>query len=139
MYDSNVSTLVPNNLHVENGLELHEIGEKIKKIYKNASFSDDLGAGVRFLSDSAFAKGVIKNALLHACYADVYLYQFSYNGPLGRNKISFPGTGDVIHAEDLYYLWASDNFSDPSSLYERGDVLTLERYVGLFSHFIKTL
>ncbi|CAG9858052.1 unnamed protein product [Phyllotreta striolata] len=133
-YDDNPITLVPADMNADPNLK-SKIGSTIKAIYTGgASFAESGGAPVRVRSDDAFIRGTIRFAQLMAQYADVYMYQFSYHGILGRNNLTCEGCGRVEHGEDGRYLYSGD-----LSKLTPSDAKTVQRYTGFFINMAKNL
>ncbi|KAG5884897.1 hypothetical protein JTB14_032582 [Gonioctena quinquepunctata] len=84
-------------------------------MYTAGKFSEDLGAFVRFLSDSTFIRAIM-----------------AY---WGNNSLTCEGCGRVMHGGESYYYNArADLMEFPAS-----DVTTLKRFVGFMINFVKTL
>ncbi|XP_018574555.1 venom carboxylesterase-6-like [Anoplophora glabripennis] len=129
--------IISENMNIVDDQTKIEAGEAVRKIYTSGLFQDDLASAIRYLSDNTFNKGVIRYAEFQSQYTDVYFYQFSYHGLLGRNNVSMEGLeGRVQHGEDSRYLWTAA--LDISS-YPESDRKTANRYMTLFTDFAKYL
>ncbi|XP_074034124.1 juvenile hormone esterase isoform X1 [Leptinotarsa decemlineata] len=114
-------------------------GQLLKKVYTNTSFQEDIGAFCRWFSDRMMITPICKQAELISSEVPVYLYQFSYYGELGQGPTEIiPGAGRVPHAADIHYMWEDVSNSDLSKFPEE-DVLTLHRFVRMWTNFIKYL
>ncbi|XP_060518399.1 uncharacterized protein LOC132697124 [Cylas formicarius] len=134
-YDTNSSSLIPYDLIPIDGVDLNEVGNIIKEAYvgKSGSFSTNFGAVVEYNSDTMFVTAAIKQAELQSKYAPVYFYKFSYEGLISLFHIKVEGTGNVMHAEDVFYIF------DILGSWTEGDILTGDRVVKLWTNFAKTL
>lgn len=138
-YESDVSNLVPNDMHINLNIFLRwYLGGKIRSIYTDDKLSTNFSAAVKFFSDSSFNRPIRKFAELASNFTDVYFYQFSYHGLLGINPIYIEGADRVTHNEDRRYLWTNFNITS-TSLIPQADLLTLDRYLTLFTNFAKYL
>nr|XP_023018363.1 venom carboxylesterase-6-like [Leptinotarsa decemlineata] len=133
-WDHNSAYLINEDMNIKSNVSI-EAGTEIKRIYTASNFTDDLGAVIRCLSDDQFVRGILRFAELQSSYSDVYVYEFSYHGRLGKNNVSYPGCGRVQHGEEGNYLWAGSKLSD----YPKSDVTTLNRYVGFITNFVNNL
>ncbi|KAG5868565.1 hypothetical protein JTB14_013963 [Gonioctena quinquepunctata] len=137
--DTDVTLLVSGNMHLEDKKHLKEAGAIIRNIYTNGSLQENKGAAMRYHSDTAFTRGLMRHAQLQSKFTDVYFYEFSYHGKLGHNSGPFyDGAERVGHAEDIMYLWVSGNSSTLNS-YPKEDVLTSDRFRALYTNFAKYL
>lgn len=103
-FDSNPSQLAGWNMHVNDSNKLTAAGNAIRRIYTDGLLQNHLGKTVsvsstnkvvinqflcikncflQYFSDMCFSKSIIHHAKLHSKFSDVYLYIFSYSGPLG--------------------------------------------------------
>nr|WCC58170.1 carboxylesterase [Pharsalia antennata] len=136
-YEKYVYLLADEDMRIEDTTTRTQAAEAIRMIYTQGLLQDNLTAAIQYFSDNSYVRAVVKYAELQSKYTDVYFYQFSYHGLLGGNNASMEGIGRVAHAEDTKYLWASDK-GDLDS-YPQSDITTLDRYVGFFANFVKTL
>ncbi|KAJ8919907.1 hypothetical protein NQ315_006436 [Exocentrus adspersus] len=136
-HDDNPAFLVQSDMHITDAINKTAVGKAIREIYTEGLLQDNLGMAVRYCSDAYVNKAVIRQAELQSTYGDVYLYQFSYHGALGGNKVQVEGAERVSHSEDLRYLWVFNDSADISSI-ESKDLRTVDRYVKLFTNFAKT-
>nr|WEQ60882.1 venom carboxylesterase [Phaedon brassicae] len=142
-FQNDVSKMVPVSMNLKNKTARLLVGGKIKNIYIDIDdrMQDNLGLTVAFLSESHFFNPCVRHAQLQSKYTDVYFYQFSYNGPLGRNyNITLPGAEMCTHGEELFYIFRRTlNGYDNSNLsqYPAEDVLTLKRMTKLWTNFAK--
>ncbi|XP_060517262.1 acylcarnitine hydrolase-like [Cylas formicarius] len=81
-----------------------------------------------------FVTAALKQADLQSKYSPVYFYKFSYEGLVTQLHINVEGTGNVMRAEDMAYVF--DLIF--GSLTEE-DNLTGDRVVKLWTNFAKTL
>ncbi|KAG5879328.1 hypothetical protein JTB14_030191 [Gonioctena quinquepunctata] len=131
-YDQNIKALVDGDMNIRDQEILETVGRKINKMYTAGKFSEDLGALVRFLSDSAFIRSILRYGELQSQFTDVYVYEFSYHGILGQNNLTCEGVG---HGEETWYSKArADLMKFPAS-----DVTTVKRFAGILNNFVKTL
>uniref|UniRef100_V5I8T2 Carboxylic ester hydrolase n=1 Tax=Anoplophora glabripennis TaxID=217634 RepID=V5I8T2_ANOGL len=136
--ENDIGLLVNDDMHIISSGMKALAGEAIRQIYTNGSFLDDIAGAVKYFSDTSFSRPVIHHARLQLQYSDVFFYVFSYHGELGGNDMYVEGAGRVNHVEDAKYTWAVGNYSDLSSA-DPADVLTVRRYLKLFTDFAKTL
>ncbi|KAJ8925574.1 hypothetical protein NQ315_009414 [Exocentrus adspersus] len=127
--------IISENLNIVDEETKIEAGKSVRSIYTSGLFQDDLASAIKYLSDNTFDKGVIRYADFQSQFSDVYFYQFSYHGLLGRNNVSMEGLeGRVQHGEDSRYLWtAALNINS----YPESDQITADRYMTLFTDFAK--
>ncbi|KAG5884899.1 hypothetical protein JTB14_032584 [Gonioctena quinquepunctata] len=135
MYDHNVKKLVDGDMNIADQETLKTVGTKIKEMYTSTDLYDDMGATVRFLSDSTFVRGVLRYAELQSKYTDVYAYEFGYHGLLGNNNLTCEGCGRVQHGEEGRYSSARADLE----YFPASDIKTVERFVGIMNNFVKTL
>ncbi|KAJ8923397.1 hypothetical protein NQ315_001955 [Exocentrus adspersus] len=134
-FDSDPSNIIHNkfNMTIENKLTA---GKKLREIYTDGTFEDDVGAVVTFFSDEEFSTPMTRHAKLQSYYADVYLYQFSYKGKLGGqiddDDADLKGVG---HTEELPYFWGQ-NSNEPI---DPDDEKTRHRLLTLWTNFVKYL
>lgn len=114
------------------------VGNLTREIYTDGLFVDDLAAAVKYFSDTSFDRSTIRHAQLQSNYTDMYFYQFSYYGKMGLD-IYVEGADRVPHGGDMYYLWCIGNQSDPLTHFPQEDVTTMERYITMFTNFVKYL
>nr|WCC58164.1 carboxylesterase [Pharsalia antennata] len=136
--EDDIGLLVNDDMHVITSGMKARTGEAIRQIYTNGSFLDDIAGAVKYFSDNSFSRPIIHHARLQLEFSDVFFYQFSYHGALGGNDIYVEGAGRVNHVEDAKYTWAIGNYSDLSTA-DPADVVTVQRYLKLFTDFAKTL
>ncbi|KAG5877340.1 hypothetical protein JTB14_030711 [Gonioctena quinquepunctata] len=135
--DENVENLVPRNMHLTDENLKKTTGETIRKFYTEELLKYDIGAGVRYFTDSAFSRGIIRHAQLQSKFSDVWFYYFNYHGQLGGNVGPFFSDAELVHhGEDLSYIWAWYNGTWLNSNPEN-DILTSERYRTLITNFAK--
>ncbi|XP_060516459.1 pyrethroid hydrolase Ces2e-like isoform X2 [Cylas formicarius] len=134
--DSDVTSLIPNDLVPLPGSNLTEIGYLIKEAYvgKGGKFADNPNQVVEFSSDG-FVRPTLKQAELQSNYTPVYMYQFSFYGTKSENRTIIPGAGKVAHADELAYLFKISTFPITTD----ADLLTRQRMVRLWANFAKTL
>ncbi|CAG9858053.1 unnamed protein product [Phyllotreta striolata] len=135
-FDDDARNLVDEDMYIDDDSKKLEAGNAIKKIFTNGSLLDHIGSSVQYQTDNRYVRAPIKFAELVSEYIDVYFYQFSYHGKLGKNTHLIEGIGKVGHGEDLNYLWAGHKTFDG---FPESDVLTVRRYVGLLTNFAKYL
>ncbi|KAJ8916853.1 hypothetical protein NQ315_005860 [Exocentrus adspersus] len=137
-YDNDLTIIVNDDFHVtDEDVEL-TIGQEIRKIYVKDLFQDDLASSVRFISDCRYTHNIIRYAQLASQFADVYFYQFSYDGELGGVNAYIEGAESVAHSEELQYLWRNNRNQDVTKFPE-GDVLTHKRLVQMWTNFVTDL
>lgn len=109
-YDNDLSRIVNDDFHIRNETLQVTVGENIRSIYTEGLFQDDLASSVRvtdfyvsgsliiiiihifqFTSDCRYTTNIIKYAQMVSKFADVYFYQFSYDGELGNVKAYIEG------------------------------------------------
>ncbi|KAH1022391.1 hypothetical protein HUJ04_011804 [Dendroctonus ponderosae] len=119
-YDENSRFLVPFDFHVEEQQMLSEIGHEIKEFYSpDRELEDNTLGGLQYHSTQDFDKAVLKQAELAAAFVPVYLYEFTYSGPMGNNQYKLEGSGAVRHGEEQNYIfnrWYNDEIPDNSDL-----------------------
>nr|WCC58193.1 carboxylesterase [Pharsalia antennata] len=133
--DANNSLIVRDSYNIKKE-DKDDAGRLLKELYTTESFEADFSAMVKFMTDAKFSTPIIRHAELQSEYTDVYLYQFSYKGMMGRTNTTIEGVEGVGHAEDLKYLWHIDRLDD-GSLFPVGDRLTQRRLLKLWSNFVK--
>ncbi|KAG5884900.1 hypothetical protein JTB14_032585 [Gonioctena quinquepunctata] len=129
-------SLFNENMNINDTDTKETVGKIIKNIYTNESFVDHLGKSIQLFSDNQYIRPVIKFAELQSKYADVYFYQFSFQGKISDNHLSNEGVSGVGHAEDMKYLWTY--YTSLNGLPE-ADIRTLDRYLTLNTNFAKYL
>ncbi|KAJ8927286.1 hypothetical protein NQ314_020289 [Rhamnusium bicolor] len=134
--DENLNRLINNNFKMD-GNNSYIAGGKLRDIYTNGEkFQDHLGSLVKFMSDVKFTTPTIREAVLQANYSDVYLYQFSYLGPLGQFAGVIPDVDDlevgVPHASDTRYMWSDSRNYDVYE-YPITDILAHKRLLKLWN------
>ncbi|KAG5868564.1 Para-nitrobenzyl esterase, partial [Gonioctena quinquepunctata] len=138
-YDNDLTLLVSRNMHITDQNQLKAATEEIRNIYKIDRLQDNLAAAVRYFTDTAFSRGIIRHAQLQSKFSDVWFYMFSYHGQLGGNTGPFlDGAEKVRHSEDMGYVWTWGNWSTLNT-YPKQDILTSDRYRTLFTNFVKYL
>ncbi|RZC36954.1 COesterase domain containing protein, partial [Asbolus verrucosus] len=124
-------------MQVEDEANRTEIGRLIREIYTGGEpLIDHFGDGIRYYSDNGFTRAVVKHAELYSKVAETYFYQFSYNGELGGNDVHYDGAEYVGHAEELRYIFCSDNRCDFTN-YPEADQITSERLLSIWTNFAK--
>ncbi|KAJ8923393.1 hypothetical protein NQ315_001951 [Exocentrus adspersus] len=133
--DNDPSNLIRNKFNMTTANKL-TAGNKLREIYTDGNFEDDLGAVVRFFSDELFTTPSIRHAKLQSYHTDVYMYQFSHKGKLGGQiDVEVAGVKGVGHAEDVLYFWGP-NSEEPN---EPDDEMTRHRLLTLWTNFVKYL
>ncbi|VEN42755.1 unnamed protein product [Callosobruchus maculatus] len=135
--DQRPETFLPVGLaeHVNN-TTARSVGAFVRKFYSNGDFAVHLAASAQYDTDNRFVRAIIKFAELYSRYADVYFYQFSFQGKIFDNHISVDGVHGVGHGEDLRY------YNPPYATIEGfpfEDRITVERYNTLHTNFAKDL
>ncbi|KAL1506431.1 hypothetical protein ABEB36_005802 [Hypothenemus hampei] len=144
-YDANPSILVPFDMHLNNESLKGEIGREILNYFSQSEgFLNDSAKLIRYHSVHDLDKGNVKQAELMALHSPVYFYQFAYSGKMGNNPYKIPGTENVMHSEDLNYLfskWYSDDIPDNSDLsrFNITDQLVHFRIMSMWTNFAKLL
>ncbi|CAG9828978.1 unnamed protein product [Diabrotica balteata] len=136
--DSNLSSLVNDNMHIEDASQKQTVGAAIRKVYTDGLFIDKIGNAVEFFSDTSFGRPIIHHAKKQSQFSDVYFYQFSYYGTIPGVRPYIEGAYKVAHSDDNNYIWVSLNNSNLNT-YPEGDVLASERFLTLFTNFAKSL
>ncbi|KAJ8923401.1 hypothetical protein NQ315_001959 [Exocentrus adspersus] len=135
--EKDLSHLIGNKFNMTKQNKL-TAGSKLKDVYTDKSFEDDLAAVVKFYSDESFTTPAIRHAKLQSNYTDVYLYQFSYKGKMGGHiNDEMAGVKGVGHGEDLAYLWNAR--FPPLTPDEPEDITTRHRLLTLWTNFVKFL
>ncbi|KAG5874941.1 hypothetical protein JTB14_023097 [Gonioctena quinquepunctata] len=136
LLDVNQPAIVSQNMNLENGNRT-PAGRSIKRMYTQSLFAFSTAASLNFASDMLFATPVARHAYLQSKYTDVFFYQFSHLGKLGRLVESdVEGARGVGHQEEIEYLFRTNNNKDLTQ-FPAEDVLTHDRLVELWSQFIK--
>ncbi|XP_028149429.2 venom carboxylesterase-6 isoform X1 [Diabrotica virgifera virgifera] len=136
--DSNLSLLVNDNMRIEDASQKQTVGAAIRQVYTDGLFIDKIGNAVEFFSDTSFGRSIIHHAKKQSQFSDVYFYQFSYYGSIPGVRPYIEGAYKVAHSDDNQYIWVSMNNSNLNT-YPKGDVLTSERFLTLFTNFAKSL
>ncbi|XP_018568324.1 acetylcholinesterase isoform X2 [Anoplophora glabripennis] len=137
-FDTDLSNLVGNkyNMTKENKVAA---GRKLRQIYTDRTFQEDIAAVIKFTSDEVFSTPSTRHAKLQSSYTDVYMYQFSYKGKMGGLAgAEVAGVRGVGHAEELGYLWDAPLTSDGSPD-DPDDLVTRQRLLTLWTNFVKCL
>ncbi|CAH1968413.1 unnamed protein product [Acanthoscelides obtectus] len=108
-----------------------QIGIELRKFYTNGSFTNDLPAFVRYLSEYNFITAITKHADSASQFVFTYLYQFSFKSSTAR-KSTIPGIEGTCHGEDLPFYWTDYRVKIPEN--ER---IIAKRFVRIISNFIK--
>ncbi|XP_023310706.1 venom carboxylesterase-6 [Anoplophora glabripennis] len=137
-YDQDLTQIVNDDFHIQNESLQLTIAKKIRDIYTEGLFQDDLGSSLRFMSDCRYTANIIKYAQIVSQFADVYFYQFSYDGELGGGNLKISGAESVGHSEELQYLWRT-NRNDDIEKFAEADVLTHKRILKLWTNFVTDL
>ncbi|CAH1106974.1 unnamed protein product [Psylliodes chrysocephalus] len=138
LIDLNVSLAVVANLIMADE-NRKEAGKELTKLYTNSTLASTQLGSVGFMGDCAFTTPIARHALLQSQYTDVYLYQFSYLGILGRYEYTdIEGASYVGNKEELGYFWHNAT-ADNLDQFPKEDILTHERVMEMWSQFIKHL
>ncbi|CAG9762947.1 unnamed protein product [Ceutorhynchus assimilis] len=140
-FDSNPLSTLPANVQIANKRDL---ANQIKAIYlkQDELFVNRQDVVIRFKSDSAFTRGIIKQGELMSNYANVYFYVFSYDGTLGGWDKYIDGAENVTHGEDLRYIWVSrgsKSSNEDLTKYPKSDQITSQRIIKMWTNFAKNL
>ncbi|KAJ8970724.1 hypothetical protein NQ317_018758 [Molorchus minor] len=136
-FDEDPSRLIHNKFNMSSEDKV-KAGEELREIYTDGQFQDDVYALIKFHSDEVLTTPIIRQVELQSKYRDVYLYQFSYKGPLGGDgSIVIDPPDNVGHFEELSYIWDFHQY-DISSMPE-ADILTHRRLLTLWTNFVKYL
>ncbi|CAH1180190.1 unnamed protein product [Phaedon cochleariae] len=136
--DNDPSQLVNPNMHLTNPNEIKAAAEAIHRIYTDGAFADNLDKTVKFYSDTAFNRGIIRYAEMQSNFSDIYFYQFSHYGPILGERPNLDGVYKVGHGNDVLFLWAFSNYSTMDTQ-RADDVLTSNRLLTLLTNFAKYL
>ncbi|XP_060524289.1 juvenile hormone esterase-like [Cylas formicarius] len=136
-WDTDVESLIPEDLIPLPGSNLTEIGQSIKELYvgKGGSFSTQLAQALAYDTDNIFLRGTIKQVQLQSKYAPVYLYKFSFNGTKSQDHYHVEGAGYVGHFDELPYIFKME----PFPLVTEADDLARRITTKLWTNFAKTL
>lgn len=77
--DKDDSLLIDDHLNIDDSNK-KVAGKRIKEIYTNGSFENDLSAFIKFCSDETLRIGTIREAEVASKYVPVYLFEFAYSG-----------------------------------------------------------
>nr|XP_015839734.1 PREDICTED: venom carboxylesterase-6 isoform X2 [Tribolium castaneum] len=133
-YDISYKTLVPVDITGDEE-KLNEIGRKIRDMYTGGkNFSKNIGDAIRFSSDNDMTRPIMKQAEIYSKFAPTYFYQFSYDGNFAGFSLTYPGTGSVAHAEELYYLF---DFIHDIKSFPKEDQIVRNRLIKLWTNFAK--
>ncbi|KAG5865661.1 hypothetical protein JTB14_029200 [Gonioctena quinquepunctata] len=136
MLDDNPSAIVTQNMDIKKGDRI-PAGRTIKRMYTQSSFASTPAAPFNYATDMLFATPVARHAYLQSKYTDVFFYQFSHLGKLGRLvNLTIEGAIGVAHQEEVEYLFRTDRNKDLNK-FPAEDILTHDRLVELWSQFIK--
>ncbi|CAH1099298.1 unnamed protein product [Psylliodes chrysocephalus] len=138
LIDVNVSLSITANINMRDENK-SEAGNELKNLYTNSSFVSSQSGSINYMSDCLFTTPIARHAFLQSRYTDVYFYQFSYYGILGRYEFNdIKGASGVGHQEELGYFWHNAT-ADNLNRFPKEDILTHERVMDLWSQFIKHL
>jgi carboxylesterase type B len=136
-WDEDLNLIVPNDMQIVDEVDHAEMGRLIREIYTGGEpFADNLGAGIRYSSDTSFTRSMIKHAEIFSKYAKTYFYQFSYDGEIGHINVHYDGAENVGHGTELSYLFCSGNDCD-DGIYAEDDLITRNRLMKLLTDFAK--
>ncbi|KAJ3620299.1 hypothetical protein MTP99_004262 [Tenebrio molitor] len=136
-YDENLDWLVPNDMQLTDPDQRTEMGRAIREIYTGGEpLAEHVGAGVRYCSDTAFSRSVIRHAEFYSNLAETYFYQFSHDGELGKYNVHFDGADHVGHGAEVSYVLCGGSGCDYSG-YPEADQIAVERMIKLWTNFAK--
>lgn len=135
LIDLNESLAITANMNMKDK-NRRDAGHELKNLYTN-SFATSPSGSISFLSDCLLNIPIARYAFLQSQYTDVYFYQFSYLGTLGRYQYQ-EGISGVGNREELGYFWHNAT-ADNLDQFPKGDIVTHERVMDLWSQFIKYL
>nr|AKZ17680.1 carboxylesterase CXE20 [Tenebrio molitor] len=136
-WDEDLNLIVPNDMQIVDEDDHAEMGRLIREIYTGGEpFADNLGAAIRYSSDTSFTRSIIKHAEIFSKYAKTYFYQFSYDGEFGSSPVHYDGAESVGHGAELSYLFCSGNGCD-DGIYPEDDLITRNRLIKLWTNFAK--
>nr|CAH7767202.1 unnamed protein product [Callosobruchus chinensis] len=135
-YDINVALIAPEDL-TNDTRKRREAAKEIKSYFFNSAslITIQFETLSKFISDDQFNRPIRQTALEMRKYVDVYFYQFSYEGLLGRKTESIePVEGQGVgHAEELGYLFTQPSISDVPE----NDTLIQKKMVRMWTNFVK--
>ncbi|VEN60664.1 unnamed protein product [Callosobruchus maculatus] len=135
-YDINVALIAPEDL-TNDTKKRKDAAKEIKSyFFKTAALTTaNPQSFSQFISDDQFNRPVRQTALDMRKYVDVYFYQFSYEGHLGRKmEIIEPDAGEGVgHGEELGYLFTHPSIKD----IPQNDTLMQKQVVQMWSNFAK--
>ncbi|VEN51773.1 unnamed protein product [Callosobruchus maculatus] len=105
-----------------------ELARKLKALYTNTSFKEDVPSVIKVVTDSVIAMPVIRFAESASKHAPVYMFMTSQT----FMKHPVPGIEGVGHGEDMYYYW----FNELITLTPNFEP-TRTRFVKMISNFVK--
>ncbi|XP_068902411.1 carboxylic ester hydrolase-like [Tenebrio molitor] len=136
-WDGDLNLIVPDDMQIVDEDDHAKMGRLIREIYTGGEpFADNLGAAIRYSSDTSFTRSIIKHAEVFSKYAKTYFYQFSYDGEAGNINVQYDGAESVGHGEDLAYLFCSGYGCD-EAIYPEDDIITRNRLIKLWTDFAK--
>ncbi|KAJ3652657.1 hypothetical protein Zmor_018604 [Zophobas morio] len=136
-YDQNLGWLVPNDMELTDQNQRTHMGSAIRDLYTGGEpLANHLGDAVRFSSDTAMTRSVIKHAELFSKVAETYFYIFSYDGQMGGGNTHYDGAESVGHGEDVNYLFCSGDGCNGNNFPE-ADRVTRQRLIKLWTDFAK--
>ncbi|XP_015837950.1 esterase FE4 isoform X2 [Tribolium castaneum] len=136
-WDKNLDIIVPNDMQITDQEQRVKVGQAIREIYTGGQpFADNLGAGIRYSSDTSFTRPIRKHAEFASSFTQIFFYQFSYDGILGNINVHYDGAENVGHTEIIKYLFCSGSKCDISENPEN-DQITRNRLIKLWTDFAK--
>jgi carboxylesterase type B len=134
-WDEDLNLIVPNDMQIVDEVDHAEMGASIREIYTGGEpFADNLGAAIRYSSDTSFTRSIIKHAEIFSKYAKTYFYQFSYDG--GYINVDYDGAESVGHGAELPYLFCSA-WDCNEFIYPEDDIIIRNRLIKLWTDFAK--
>ncbi|XP_044262070.1 juvenile hormone esterase-like [Tribolium madens] len=133
-YDEDYRNLVPVDM-IGDEEKLIKVGQMIREMYTGGrNFSENIGDAIRFSSDNDMTRPIMKQAEIYSSYAPTYFYQFSYDGQFPGFKLNYPGTGNVSHGEELFYLF---DLTRDITTYPKQEQIVRNRLIKLWTNFAK--
>ncbi|CAH1975195.1 unnamed protein product [Acanthoscelides obtectus] len=135
-YDLNVELIAPADLTNDTS-KRKEAAKEIRYHFLGNStlVADDTMGLSKFISSDQFNRPIIRTALDMRKFVNVYFYEFSYEGFLGRKTeavVPEPGAG-VGHAGELGYLFTQPAIKDVPE----NDRLIQREMVKMWTNFVK--
>ncbi|GBP42062.1 Venom carboxylesterase-6 [Eumeta japonica] len=137
--DTSFSDFIQQDLEFDNEEDKLEVARLIRSFYFGEE-SIDMSALLEYLSyhgDTMILVSTIREALMRsaASTSSVYLYQFSYDGPLGNPFVGPLSVVGAAHSEDLAYLF---NDNEAITEIDQWDEAVIDIMIERWTNFAKT-